>query len=183
MTPEIFHNVLAVELNTPVSINADITPNNDLNLNSHLTSAEHVFSISNTLSEILLHSSDYHLAQTDREMVSLDNKLDICIRLLTLLFEERDRPESQKIKISSRGIEWSTKQKLANAQQLYIEFYPSMQFPRTVILPVEVVSVQSCADAELIQARFIGLPIGVQDGLEKFIFREHRHQVSRLKHS
>jgi hypothetical protein len=182
-TPEIFQDVLAIELNTPISINVDIAPKNDLDLQKHLDNAENVFATSSALSDLLSHTGEHAIYYAEKEIALLDKKLDICLRMLTLLFEERTLPDTQAVKISAYGIEWQSENRLSSGHQLYIQFYPSTEFPRPVMLPVEVISMTETKGMNLIQARFIDLPTGVQNGLEKFIFREHRRQVSRERNN
>lgn len=179
---ELFTNILSIEMLTPVSIIGATEDINSLMVNKYLQESESILSFVSVFSEQVGHVHGNLTAYSDKEIAAIDKKLNICIKLLTMLFNEQERANPQVINISARGLAWNSDHIYQEGQGLLLQIYPSLEFPKPIVVSVEVIAQQQHGSQHHICAKFVAMPQSLSEALEKFIFLQHRRQVSLHKH-
>lgn len=178
---DIFSDTLSIEIDTSVEA-ADIPESSvTTQFNKYFQESENILSLISFLGDNIYHTNDSLTAYSDKEIAAIDKKLNICIKLITMLINDNGTIESQTVKLSAKGLAWQSEKAFTIGQNLLVKFYPSREFPRPVILPVTIISQALEQQNYQTCAKFIDLTQSLTDALEKFIFQQHRRYISQHK--
>jgi Atypical PilZ domain, cyclic di-GMP receptor len=113
------------------------------------------------------------------ELQRMEFKINLVLDLVSqVLTHHLPLPPRAAVRLGADRIEWGTKTALSVGQALIIEVYLNSRFPRPVMLPARVESVEARPQGAWVVARFEQLGDTVTDVLEKMIFRSHRRRVA-----
>lgn len=119
-----------------------------------------------------------------QELQRLEFKLDIVLRLIGDLLEQREvLPPRRKFRIHAQGLEWiETETKLATKARGIVCLYLNKTLPYPVELPCEIVAVlPATAEGTPVRGEFRVMNAQVGELIEKLIFRHHRRQVAEAR--
>ena len=117
-----------------------------------------------------------HLAN---EIRRIDQKLSFVLELLgTLVQFAQKTPEPRMVEMDSSSLTLQpTQEELTQGVYFRIDVYLDPMVPK----PLQMFAMLEATDtAKVVRFKFIGLSQGVQDGLDLFLFRQHRRQVAQL---
>lgn len=122
-------------------------------------------------------------AEPEQEDIArLEFKVNLLIDLVgQLLAQNALIPPSVMVNMSADGLEWSAATAPAPGRYLELALYPSLKYPRPVILPAFVDGVEPAPEGFRIRVIFPDLGTPLQDTLERFIFRHHRRTIAHRR--
>lgn len=112
------------------------------------------------------------------EIRRIDQKLSFVLELLgTLVQYAQNTPEPRMVELDSSSLTLQpTEEELTQDEYFKIDVYLDPVVPK----PLRLFAVFEETDAQLARFKFMGLSQGVQDGLDRYLFRQHRRQVAQL---
>ena len=117
-----------------------------------------------------------HLAN---EIRRIDQKLSLVMELLgTLVQFAQKTPEPRMVELDSCSLTLQlAEEELMQGAYFSIDVYLDPIFPK----PLRLLAMLEATDRPTAaKFKFIGLSQGVQDGLDRYLFRQHRRQVAQL---
>jgi len=145
-------------------------------------SNEEVLRLINSMDEHPLASSEDH--GDNHDMARVDFKLNLLLDLVgQLVTRHLDLPHPRSIDMNSMSMGWIDDHPPGREAEIEIEIYLSSKYPRAVILPARVHSVESHQTGFTVVAEFTGLSDPAQQALEKIIFRQHRRDIAHSRRS
>ena len=113
------------------------------------------------------------------ELQRLEYKVNIILRLTSeLALRSGGLPAAQRIRLSSRALEWLGEHTPAVGSTGLLAVYVNPALPQPVKIPCVVVGERLQDNFRAAQLRFTGLSETVVELLDKFIFRHHRRLVA-----
>jgi len=114
-----------------------------------------------------------------QELQRLEYKVNILLRLTAeLALRSSGLPPAQRVRISSRALEWFSESVPARGSTGLLAVYINAALPQPVRIPCEVAGERIQDSSRVAQLRFRGLSEAVVEQLEKLIFRHHRRLVA-----
>jgi len=124
------------------------------------------------------HHEDH--AELVSELSRLELKLDLLLDMVgETLHRQINLPQPVPVRLSSRGIEWFTDQLPDYGHMVGIEVYLHAATPRPLRFYGQVEPSRPTGGVRVVFGA--GTSREVEDGLEKFIFRQHRRSVASRK--
>jgi hypothetical protein len=119
----------------------------------------------------------------DAGLLRIEIKLDMLLDLVAVLVgKENRRPDPCRVRLAAGGLEWlETGQPPNSGDAVWVHLYPDPRLPAPLQLPVTILEVVSEKNGCRVLAHFEPLAEGVQDRIEKLIFRHHRRQVAQSR--
>ncbi len=120
----------------------------------------------------------------DSGLMRVEAKLDMVLDLLSMLLQkESNRPAASGIRLTAKGLEWVCSDVPPELDAaIWISLYLDPRLPLALQLASKVVSVERDGESRhIVLCQFVELDEGVQQLLEKMIFRYHRRQVAMSK--
>jgi hypothetical protein len=116
-------------------------------------------------------------------LIRLETKVDLLLDLFSRFGSEAEgMPAAAGVRLSAEGMEWCAEGVApAVGQQGWIRLYLEPRLPQAVQFPVRILAVETEAAQYKAVARFETLGEGVQNLLEKLIFRHHRRQIAQRR--
>ncbi len=112
------------------------------------------------------------------ELQRLEYKMNILLRLVSdLALRSSGLPPVQKVRLTSRGLEWFGEQTPAVGSTGLLALYVNPALPQPVQIPCVVAGERLQDSLRAAQLRFSGLSDAVVEMLDKLIFRHHRRLV------
>jgi hypothetical protein len=117
------------------------------------------------------------------ELQRLEYKVNILLRLTAeLAMRSSGLPAADKVRMSSRALEWFGAQHPAQAAATgLLSVYINSALPQPLKIPAVFAGQRVVDSARATQFRFVGLSDAVIDMLEKLIFRHHRRLIAGAK--
>jgi hypothetical protein len=118
------------------------------------------------------------------ELQRLETKVNILLRLTAeLSLRNSGAPAAQRIRLTSRGLEWFGENAPAVGSMglLALYIHPAVSHPLKI--PCIVAGERTEDSIRAAQLRFAGLSDAVIEQLEKLIFRHHRRLVAGARHA
>jgi len=113
------------------------------------------------------------------ELQRLEYKVNILLRLTAeLSLRNSGMPAPQRVRLTSRALEWFGDQTPAAGSTGQIAVYINSALPQPVKIPGTVAAERSQDNERVAQIRFNGLSDAVVEQLDKLIFRHHRRLVA-----
>jgi hypothetical protein len=113
------------------------------------------------------------------ELQRLEYKMNILLRLTAeLALRNSGLPPPQRIRLTSRALEWFGEQTPAVGSTGLLAVYINSALPQAVKIPCVVTGERSQDGVRAAQLRFSGLSEPVIELLDKLIFRHHRRLVA-----
>jgi hypothetical protein len=113
------------------------------------------------------------------ELQRLEYKMNILLRLTAeLALRNSALPPPQRIRLTSRALEWFGEQTPAVGSTGLLAVYVNSALPQAVKIPCVVVGERLVDSVRGAQMRFSGLSEAVIELLDKLIFRHHRRLVA-----
>jgi Atypical PilZ domain, cyclic di-GMP receptor len=113
------------------------------------------------------------------ELQRLEYKMNILLRLTAeLALRNSALPPPQRIRLTSRALEWFAEQTPAVGSTGLLAVYINPALPQAVKIPCVVAGERSQDGERAAQMRFSGLSEAVIELLDKLIFRHHRRLVA-----
>ena len=113
------------------------------------------------------------------DIARLEFKLNLLVDLVgQLLARQAIIPAPLAMSLNAHGIEWTADDAPRQNSYIEVELYLSPRYPRPVVLPGFVESVNEVPEGTRTQVIFPEFSEPLQDALEKFIFRRHRRTVA-----
>jgi len=113
----------------------------------------------------------------------LETRLDLLLGLVTEMMANNTRlPAQHDVILGTHGLcvqAGGATTGFKNGTLLKIRLYPDPHFPRPLILFAQLVDVQM----QSFTVSFCPLEEGLQDWLDKYIFRQHRRSIARIRRS
>jgi hypothetical protein len=145
---------------------------------------EHLLRYANLLGEQHRERPDDE-TEGDNRLNRIESKVDLLVDLFSRLLEQNDAPMPVgQVRISGAGIEWLSPAPAPDQEDsIWIQLILDRRLPGKLRLPARVLAVAEEEGQFRITAGFQELGEGVQDLLEKIIFRHHRRQVAQSRPS
>jgi hypothetical protein len=113
------------------------------------------------------------------ELQRLEYKVNILLRLAAeLALRNSGLPPAQRIRLSSRALEWFDEAAPAGGSTGLLAIYVNAALPQPVKIPCVVAGERLQDNLRVAQLRFTGLSDAVTEQLDKLIFRHHRRLVA-----
>ncbi|MEP6548268.1 MAG: PilZ domain-containing protein [Gammaproteobacteria bacterium] len=113
------------------------------------------------------------------ELQRLEYKVNILLRLTAeLAVRSSGLPPAQRVRLTSRALEWFGTQRLAVGATGLLTVYINSSLPQPVKIPCEIAGERMQDNLHVAQMRFHGLSDAVVEQLDKLIFRHHRRLVA-----
>jgi hypothetical protein len=118
-------------------------------------------------------------------LVRLETKVDLLLDLFSRLGPDAgNRPPAAALRLAAGGAEWLQDGEAPGVgQSIWVRIFLEPRLPDGVQLPARVLSVEAEGLSQKVLVRFESLGEGVQNQLEKMIFRHHRRQVAQQRPS
>ena len=114
-----------------------------------------------------------------QELQRLEYKVNILLRLTAeLAVRNRGLPAPQRIRLTSRALEWFSEQGPAVDGTGLLAVYINSALPQPVNIPCAVVGERVQDGMRVLQMRYTGMSDAVVEQLDKLIFRHHRRLVA-----
>ena len=114
-----------------------------------------------------------------QELQRLEYKVNILLRLTAeLALRSSGLPPPQRIRLTSRALEWFSEQGLAVDSTGLLAVYINSALPQPVKIPCVVVGERVQDEMRVVQMRYTGMSDAVVEQLDKLIFRHHRRLVA-----
>lgn len=131
-----------------------------------------------SLDEVLLENDDSQDMQA-QQLMRLDAKVNFLMDMVgQLLSSSLTIPTPTKMSLSADGIQWIDKRAPDISDNIHVQLYLKVRYPKPVILPVVVRSVEKVEGGYKIISEFDSLSSGVEEWIEKLIFRHHRRAIA-----
>jgi hypothetical protein len=143
---------------------------------------EHILRCVNLLSDQIKEKVDDE-SETEPALVRMEAKINLILEMLSKLAIEREgTPQPVQIRVAATGIEWlCTNTQPSAGDKIQIKLHIDYRVPGALQLLGQVVSLTDTPSGTAVHARFEDVGEGVQDQLEKLIFRHHRRMVAQSK--
>lgn len=177
------HRGLVYEGHLPLSWKAVPTLPGD----NEMTSLEYTNSeVLRTLFALESHPSDLGEDNEGKsqDLVRLDFKVNLLLDLVgQLLTQQLVIPEARELTLMANGILWQDTDPPPVASVLRIELYLNMRYPRPLVLHGRVQDIRQLPQNWTAEMEFYEQGESVREGLERFIFVQHRRTIAqnRLK--
>ena len=113
------------------------------------------------------------------ELQRLEYKVNILLRLTSeLALRNSGLPPAQRIRLTSRALEWFGEQSPATGSTGVLAVYVNPALPQPVKIPCVAAGERMQDNIRVAQMRFNGLSDAVVEMLDKLIFRHHRRLVA-----
>jgi hypothetical protein len=113
------------------------------------------------------------------ELQRLEYKVNILLRLAAeLALRNSGLPPAQRVRLSSRALEWIGETTPAVAGTGLLAVYVNSALPQPLKIPCVVAGERMQDGVRAVQMRFSGLSEAVVEQLDKLIFRHHRRLVA-----
>jgi len=118
-----------------------------------------------------------------QQFMRMDAKINFLMDMVgQLLLKSLILPEQHAVSLLSTGVHWDDKLAPKVDEYIHIELYLKINYPKPLILPAVVNSVDYVSAEEFkITANFDGLTTLVEESLEKLIFRHHRRLIAMTR--
>ena len=114
-----------------------------------------------------------------QELQRLEFKVNILLRLTAeLSLRNAGLPAPQRIRLTSRALEWFAAQTPAVGSTGLLALYINSALPQPVRIPSVVAGERMQDNVRVAQLKFSGLSDAVTEQIEKLIFRHHRRLVA-----
>jgi Atypical PilZ domain, cyclic di-GMP receptor len=114
-----------------------------------------------------------------QELQRLEYKVNILLRLTAeLALRNNGLPPPQRIRLTSRALEWFGEQKLTVGSTGLLAVYINSALPQPVKIPCAVVGERTEEDGHAVQMRYSSMSDAVVEQIDKLIFRHHRRLVA-----
>lgn len=138
-----------------------------------------------TLFSLEMHAGEVsdELSETVSQHVArLDCKLNLLLDMVGYLLSQQQLiPDPHPLNLTADTIRWQDKIAPLQDSLLRIELFCSTHYPRPLALHARVIERASLPEGWLITAAFEGLGETMRDGLERFIFIQHRRAISHIR--
>ena len=112
----------------------------------------------------------------------IEAKLDLTLGLLGMLAAQQEMiPPVQEVRWSRRGLRMKRNSGLPIGSMAICSAYLLPTLPLPVDLPVEVVASELADDGYVIWFKLSNASPGVQDGIERELFRRHRRTIAERR--
>lgn len=139
---------------------------------------EHLLRYANLLGEQHRERLDDE-TEADSRLSRIESKVDLLVDLFSRLLEQGENTmQASPVRLSGAAIEWRSSTPPDPGIAIWIQLQLDRRLPGALRLPARVLEVTAEGDEKRITAGFQTLGEGVQDQLEKIIFRHHRRQVA-----
>jgi len=119
-----------------------------------------------------------------QELQRLEYKVNILLRLTAeLALRGSGLPAAQRIRMTSRGIEWFGDHTPTVGATGLLAVYINQALPQPMKVPCVVAGERHQDNSRVAQLRFSGLSDAVGQMLDKLIFRHHRRLVAGARHA
>lgn len=142
---------------------------------------EHLLRFANLLGEQHRERSDEE-SEGDNRLSRIESKVDLLVDLFSRLLEQNaSTMQAGPVRLSGAGIEWFSSTAPDPSALIWVQLQLDRRLPGALRLPARVLEVTAEGSEKRITAAFQALGEGVQDQLEKIIFRHHRRQVAQSR--
>ncbi len=115
-------------------------------------------------------------------MERLEAKVDLAILLLAKIAAlGGDQPKACPIALSAGEIAWIADDAPEPGEAINLTLHIDPSLPQPLQLPASVVAVTPLAEGKQVTASFTHLSEECQDGLERMVFRQHRHHIQAMR--
>ncbi len=116
------------------------------------------------------------------EIARLDAKLDLLLVVLgKLLRQQAPLPPAVRLRLSASALTWIAAEPPPDGQTGWVSLYLNELVPEPLTLPGRATSVLAEGGERWVEVRFAELPAGLQDSLEKHVFRHHRRAIAEAR--
>lgn len=118
------------------------------------------------------------------ELARLDFKLNLALELLGYIVRHQlDLPDARPVRLHSAGVEWDCDASEAPAmgQRVQLALYLNPVMPNPMTIYGEVTHSAPSDAGVRVAVAFSGMSEGVQDLLDKLIFRHHRRSIAHSR--
>jgi hypothetical protein len=123
-------------------------------------------------------------SDTEDRFDLLEAKLDLILYLLgKYMASQQEIPSSQDLELSATGIRFTiADEEIFDLKDtLQISLYLHAQFSQAVVLSAVIDSIYSHALGSIVTASFIDMDDQLRENMEKYVFREHRRSIAKIK--
>ncbi len=127
--------------------------------------------------------TDEDAAHHSQDLVRIESKLDLLLDMVAnMLSHQLAIPPELPVRLNAHAIQWrQAGPPPAEGRRVLLDLYLHRKYPRPLVLPGRVASVEQDQDDYLAVVRFEGMSEAVQNWLEKLIFRQHRRSVAHAR--
>ncbi len=173
--------VLVYEDSLPVAWEARPETETEWELARASEQNEHLLRFANLLGEQHRERTDEE-SEWDSRLSRIESKVDLLVDLFSRLLEQNaSAMQAGPVRLSGAGIEWQSPVAPESGANIWVQLQLDRRLPGTLRLPAKVLEVVEVDNEQRITAGFQALGEGVQDQLEKIIFRHHRRQVAQSR--
>jgi len=141
-------------------------------------SNEEILKVISSLDEANLESDDPQDVHA-QQLMRLDAKVNFLMDMVgQLLLNNLTVPAPIKMSLSADGVQWTDTHAPDINAYLHVQLYLKMKYPKPVILPVLVRSVDKVEEGYRVITEFESLSAGAEEWIEKLIFRHHRRAIA-----
>jgi hypothetical protein len=117
------------------------------------------------------------------ELIRLETKLDLILELLfELVSTNEDKLRRVSIQLGAYGMEWEQDGLPPDIEDpVWVALRLDRRLPQPIRLPARVLVVQSKGSGHLVRVAFEHQRGELLELLEKFIFRQHRRQIAKMR--
>jgi virulence-associated protein VagC len=129
------------------------------------------------------HEKPEEEGEHEAALIRLETKVDLLLDLFSRIGSDAvGLPPVAPVRLSAKGMEWLREGEAPDAgQSVWIHLYLEPRLPEAVQFPARILEVTTAGAQQRVIARFETLGEGVQNLLEKMIFRHHRRQVAQQR--
>ncbi len=121
--------------------------------------------------------------EADSRLSRIESKVDLLLDLFSHLLEQRGAElQVAQVRLSGAGIEWLCAGAAPGGDaSIWVKLLLERRLPGVLRIPAKVLAVTEEGAGFRVTAEFQSMGEGVQDLLEKLIFRHHRRQVAQSR--
>lgn len=118
-----------------------------------------------------------------QELIRVERKLDLLLELVSEWIKtNRDQPRQVAVTLGAETASWLQEDEWPPPeQQVWVHLQIDQRLPGPLQLPARVVSVAAESNWHRVTVRFEGIAESTSELLEKFIFRQHRREIARMR--
>lgn len=118
-----------------------------------------------------------------QELTRVERKLDLLLELVSeWIRTNRDQPPQVAVTLGAEAVSWLQEaESPLPEQQVWISLQIDQRLPAPLRLPARVVSVEAERNCHRVMVRFENISDTTAELLEKFIFRQHRREIARMR--
>lgn len=162
-------------------VGKEIQPSQLIRINE---SNEEILRFISVLDEYRSESSNETHGSSLGDMTRIEYKMNLILDLVSqILVHHVDMPHTVPIRMNATGILWKCEAPLNPGQYVLLDIYFYQKYPRPIVLPGKIQSVEKAGDGYNTWVSFEDINDTVRRWLDKLIFRQHRRGVAHARRS